>query len=209
MKRKGLIFLVLAVLVLGGVAWFNAAPLKRLAYAGAGRDNWQQPARVVEALALRPGDRVADIGAGGGYFTFRFAEAVGRDGKVFAIDVDPDMTRNISAEAAKRGLANIEAILAKPDSPGLAAESVDMIFLANTYHHLSNRTEYFRAVLPALRAGGRIVVVEFRQSGWLGKMVGHSSTEEDMQAEMKEAGYRLAARHTFLKRQHFLVFEKQ
>src|SRR6185503_21320138 len=98
------------------------------------RAEWQQPDRVVETLALRPGMAIADVGAGTGYFTRRFAAAVGARGKVLALDVEQGMLDELRRRAPDA--ANIETRRVAPDDPGLAAGSVDLVFVCNTGHHL-------------------------------------------------------------------------
>jgi ubiquinone/menaquinone biosynthesis C-methylase UbiE len=208
MRWKRILAVLVVVLALGAAAaWWNRAELKRLAYGtGASRDEWQQPDRVVEALGIQPGQRVADIGAGGGYFTFRFARAAGAEGKVYAVDVDADMTRIVEQQAATLGMRQVEAILAATDDPRLP-QAVDLVFVCNTYHHLSNRTDYFRRVRQALRPGGRLAIVEFtREGNWFVRTFGHSTGAETIRAELEAAGYRLAEQHDFLDQQSFLVF---
>lgn len=199
---------ILALVLAAGAAavWWNRPALRRAAYGqGAGRDAWQQPERVVETLGIKPGQRVADIGAGGGYFTFRFASAIGAEGMVYAVDVDPDMTGHIAEQAAARGIGNVEPILAAPDDPRLP-ESVDLVFLCNTYHHIQDRTAYFRRVRERLRPGGRLAIVEFRRDGnWFVRIFGHATRAETMRSELEAAGYRLAEQHDFLPQQHFLI----
>src|SRR5262249_6406020 len=97
----------------------GCASLKKWAYEGSGRDESQQPDRVVAALGITHGDRVADLGSGGGYFTFRLADAVGPNGKVYAIDIDPDMTELVARMAPDRGARNLEALPAEPGRPHL------------------------------------------------------------------------------------------
>lgn len=99
--------------------------VKQLAYSGPGRDRWQEPRDVIDALPVQPGGRVADIGAGAGYFTLRLARAVGDQGKVYAVDTDEDMAGLVAAEAEQRGLDNIETVLTPPDGPALPA-AVDL-----------------------------------------------------------------------------------
>jgi len=151
---------VLAALVLAG-----CAQLKQCAYEGFNRDEWQKPQAVIKSLELRPGTMVADLGAGGGYFTFKLARVVGAGGRVFAADVDPDMNDLIAAQAKKEGVANVETILAKPDDPLLPATGVDLIFTVNTYHHLENRVDYFSNLRRYLRPGGRIAIIELDGRG--------------------------------------------
>ncbi len=208
MRWKKALAILTAVVALGAaLAWWNRATLKRLAYGeGASRDEWQQPQRVLEALTLRAGDRVADLGAGGGYFTFRFAQAVGPEGRVYAVDVDPDMTRYLEKEAAARGLANVSAILAAPDDPKIP-EPVDLVFVSNTYHHIAKRTDYFRRLRRQLRPDGRLAIVEYSGSNnWFARTLGHKTDAVTIRSELEAAGYRLAAEHHFLPQQHFLIF---
>lgn len=195
--------MALALLVAGPAC----TALKRRAYAPADRDAWQQPARVVEALALAPGDRVADLGAGGGYFTFRLADAVGPGGRVLAVDVDDGMLSALARDAGERGVAQVEVVHAAPDDARLAPASVDLVFTSNTYHHLQDRVAYFERLAAALAPGGRVAIVEFRESpSWVGGH--HATSEEEIEREMTAAGYRRVARHDFLERQSFLVFER-
>jgi predicted methyltransferase len=174
---------------------------KRLAYEGFGRDEWQQPERVVADLALAPSAKVADLGSGGGYFTFRLARAVGPGGRVYAVDVDAGMNEHVADEAADQGLANVATVLAATDDPKLP-ERVDLLFTCNTYHHLENRAAYFRAVREHyLAPGGRLAIVEFKPEKF-----SHSTARETIDEEMTAAGFRLVKAFDYLDRQHFLVF---
>ncbi|MGH9794994.1 MAG: class I SAM-dependent methyltransferase [Candidatus Acidiferrales bacterium] len=205
--KKALTILAVLLALASALAWWNRATLKRLAYGeGASRDEWQQPHRVLEALALRPGDRVADIGAGGGYFSFRFARAVGPEGRIYAVDVDRDMTTHMEKEAAARGLRNVSAILAAPDDPKIP-EPVDLVFVSNTYHHITNRTEYFRRLRRQLRPDGRLAIIEYSgNNNWFARTFGHKTDASTIRSELEAAGYRLAEEHHFLPQQHFLIF---
>jgi predicted methyltransferase len=174
------------------------------------RDQYQKPAEVIQALGLKPGMVVADLGAGSGYFTRRFVEAVTETGKVYAIDVEPEALKHV-----KDGIEHMhipytaEFILAPPDNPKLPFESVDLIFLCNVYHHLDDRTTYFTNVKSALKPGGRIAIIDFyhdERSGDLGFSKTHLVSRETVLAEMGQAGYRLLREHTFLPRQYFLEF---
>jgi len=183
--------------------------LKKCAYEGFGRDGWQQPEKVVQSLAIKPGDRIADLGSGGGYFTFRLSRAVGPTGKVYAVDVDKDMLEDLAERAKKDGYGNIEKILAKYDDPSLPESGVDLIFTSNVYHHIEARAKYFAEAAKYLRPGGRVAVVDFDGRHWSATFVGHTTPVELIKKEMDEAGYRLEREFDFLDRQSFLVFSKK
>jgi len=194
-------------LVAGLVFLASCTALKRYAYEGFGRDGWQKPDEVVAALALRAGDRVADLGSGGGYFTFRFSRAVGPAGKVYAVEVDRDMLEDFAERAKKDGYQNIEPILARYDDPLLPESGVDLIFTSNVYHHIEGRVKYFADAAKYLRAGGRIAIVDFDGRHWTA-IFGHTTPVELVKKEMEEAGYRLEREFDFLDRQAFLVFSR-
>jgi len=196
--RLALVLAALSLLLVGGC---NA--IQRFAYEGFDRDDWQQPDRVVAALALRPGDRVADLGAGGGYFTFRLAEAVGPEGRVMAVDVDPDMLAYIREESAERGLRQVVTVEAAPEQSNLPVDSVDLVFVSNTFHHLPDPPAYFARLRQALRPGGRVAVVELREGGF---PPGHFTSPEQVRADMAAAGYERVAHHDWLEKQSFQVF---
>ncbi len=197
---------LLALLPMAAVGCVEPATygaLKRFMYEEPGRGRWQQPDAVVTALALSAGDRVADLGSGGGYFTYRFAEAVGETGRVFAIDVDADLLAYVESQAQKRKLPQIEAVSAANTEPGIEVSSVDLVFLANVFHHLPEPEQYFANARKLLRPGGRIAVVEVSKS-WL--MSGHTTSAETIAEKMQAAGYALVERHAFLSRQSFQIF---
>jgi len=173
--------------------------IKRYAYSGIGRDSQQQPERVVAALALAPGAQVADLGAGGGYFTFRLADAVGPTGRVYAVDIDPDMLEYLADRVRDEGRANVEVVEAAPDDSRLPAASVDLVFLCNTYHHLSERVTYFEALRARLRPGGRVAIVEYRTGN-------HGTSPDLIRGELTRAGYAEVKEETFLSEQSFLIF---
>ena len=181
--------------------------LKRFSYEGFDRDAWQHPAEVVAALALPPGARVADLGAGGGYFTFRLAQAVGPEGRVYAVDVDRDMIDYLRARAADEGAANVQTIEAAAEDPLLPGGTIDLVFTCNTYHHLPDRVAYLQRLRPALAPGGRVAVIDYTSHGsWFAWLFGHGTPPEEIRAEFAAAGYHVVATHGFLPRQSFQVF---
>jgi arsenite methyltransferase len=186
--------------------WAGCAALKQCAYEGSSRDDWQQPKRVIQSLQIHPGQTLADLGAGSGYFTFRLAQAAGPSGKVYAIDVDPDMTELVTKKAKQRGAENVEVILAKPQDPMLPERSIDLVFSANTYHHIDNRVSYFARLRKVLRPEGRLAVIDYDRRSWWTGLLKHYTPSEFIRREMEQAGYRLVREFDFLDRQSFLLF---
>lgn len=169
------------------------------------RDAWQMPARVIEALALKPGQKVADIGAGTGYFSVRLARAAAAP-TVFAVDLEPAMVAHLAKRAAAEGLANMRAVQASAGSPNLP-EPVDVVLVVDTYHHIPNRPAYFAALKSTLTAGGRLAIVDFRKGvGGDGPPEAFRFTPEQISGELAEAGFVLDRQHDFLPRQVFLVY---
>jgi predicted methyltransferase len=164
------------------------------------RDAWQKPHEVVEALRLKPGEVVADIGAGTGYFTRRF---VRHGAKVLAVDVEEALFQ----EHWKGGDANVTKVLAKMDDPMLPVGGVDTVFFCNVVHHLDGRAAYFAKVRKALKPEGRVVVLDFHKRELpVGPPPGMKISREEMVKEWEAAGFRLAAEQTFLPNQYFLEF---
>jgi cyclopropane fatty-acyl-phospholipid synthase-like methyltransferase len=127
------------------------------------RDAWQQPDRVVTALAITPGMTVADVGAGTGYFEKRLSTAVGASGRVLAVDVEPDMIRYLKERAAKENTPNVEPRLATPEDAALGTAAVDRILIVDTWHHIPEREAYAKKLAAALKPGGFVLVVDFTQ----------------------------------------------
>jgi len=172
-------------------------------------DPKNKPDKILEALALQQGQMVADIGAGGGYFSLRFAEAVGKNGRVFAVDTNPNFLEFIKNSAKEKGLDNVETVLIAADNPTLPKKSIDLIFMRNVSHHLQNRVEYFRRLKCGLKLDGRVAIIEYRASGGrfsFHRKFGHYVPKETIIAEMKDAGYRLEKDLDFLPEQSFMIF---
>ncbi len=206
MKRfaRRLGFVIALVLALPGT---GCGAGKRYAYEGSGRDEWQRPDAVIALLGIGPGDRVADLGAGGGYFTFRLAEAVGRSGRVYAVDVDDDMTDFLTERARELGAANVEVVRGELGDPKLPDGEIDLVFVCDTYHHIADRPAYFRRVLVDLAPSGRVAVVEYdERGGGFVRTFGHYTPPDAIEREMREAGYKRIAVHEILPRQSFQIF---
>jgi SAM-dependent methyltransferase len=168
------------------------------------RDAWQKPHQVIQALALKPDSRVADLGAGTGYFSARLANMLSK-GRVYAVDIEPDMVRFLAERAKRENLHNLVAVQGKPDDPSLP-EKVDVILLVDVYHHIEDRTRYFRKLGQSLRPGGRIAIVDFTLDSPQGPPPAARVAPGTVKAEMTAAGHTLAAEHRFLPYQYFLVF---
>jgi ubiquinone/menaquinone biosynthesis C-methylase UbiE len=116
---------------------------------------------IVKAMGLKPGMAVADIGAGTGLFTRLFADRVGPEGKVFAVDISPPFLAHIASEAKKRGQSQVQTVQGTQDSSNLPADSIDVAFLCDTYHHIEHPGRVLASIRRALRPGGRLVVIDF------------------------------------------------
>jgi ubiquinone/menaquinone biosynthesis C-methylase UbiE len=168
------------------------------------RDQWQMPERVIQALNLQPGQSVADIGAGTGYFSVRLARAVPA-GTVYAVDIEPSMLAHIRKRAEAEHLKNIVAVQAAANGPNLP-QPVDVVLIVDTYHHLPNRVAYFQHLKKSLKPSARVAIVDFRKDSPEGPPVEFRFTAEQIENEMRQAGFQVDARHDFLPRQHFLTF---
>ncbi len=169
------------------------------------RDEWQKPHEVIKALALKPDAVVADIGAGTGYFSARLANML-REGKVYAVDIEPDMVKYLSERAKREALPNMMAVAGAPGDPQLPAKA-DLVLLVDVYHHIDERQRYFDKLRGALKPGGRVAVIDFRLDSPEGPPKASRIAPERVKSEMAKACYVLAKEHGFLPRQYFLVFE--
>ena len=171
------------------------------------RDAWQKPHQVIEALALKPDAVVADLGAGTGYFSVRLARMVPK-GRVYAVDVEPDMVKYLKERAAREKLEHMIALAAAPGDARLPAKA-DLVLLVDVYHHIGERERYFRSLADSLKPGGRLAVIDFRLDSKRGPPRDARVAPQRVKAELKAAGYTLAAEHAFLPDQYFLVFARR
>jgi ubiquinone/menaquinone biosynthesis C-methylase UbiE len=162
------------------------------------------PARVIEALNLAPGQIVADVGAGTGYFTVRLAASPAKP-KVYAVDIEPSMVEHVRHRAMHDGLKNVEAVLAASDRTNLP-EPVDLVLIVDTYHHLPRRVSYFKALRAVMRPGARLAIIDFRKGAPSGPPEEFRFTPAQISAELADAGFSLETTHDFLPRQIFLVY---
>jgi len=176
---------------------------------GPDREDWQQPDRIMDALRIGEGSVVADLGAGGGWFTIRLARRVGPNGRVYAEDVQPQMIEAISRRVQREGLRNVVPRLGTHDDPKLPERGVDVVLMVDTYAEVEARVALLRNVARALTADGRIGIINFKKDGGgpgpaMDERVGAAEVIRDAQA----AGLQLHSRETFLRYQYFLVFER-
>jgi len=174
------------------------------------RDTWQKPAELVAALQLPAGATVVDLGAGTGYFERYLSRAVGADGSVLAVEVEPNLVVFLRDRAERDGLANVTPVLASFDTPRLPRAAADLILIADTYHHLDHRRRYLPLLTRGLRPGGRIAVVDWKP-GQLpqGPEPSHKLAAEKVIAEMKEAGLALVAQPDILPYHYVLIFHTE
>jgi SAM-dependent methyltransferase len=168
------------------------------------RDEWQLPGRVIDALALAPGQVAADIGAGTGYFTVRLAKAAARP-KVYAVDIEMAMVDYVRQRAAREGLTQVVAVQGSATGANLP-EPVDVVLVVDTYHHIPNRPAYFRELRKSMKPSARLAIIDFRKGAPSGPPEEFRFTPEQITAELKQAGFSLHAQHDFLPRQLFLVY---
>lgn len=174
------------------------------------RAAWQRPDRVIEALGIRPGDHVVDLGSGEGYFLPYLVEAVGPGGHVTAVDVDRAVIDALEAKVAAEGWRNVSVVMGAFDDPGIPDGSVDLVLLVNTYHHIEDRPGYFSRLRTDLRPAGRVSIVEPNEelTGILALALdeGHETAIGNLHEEMGRAGYREVERFEFLPVQIFAVY---
>ncbi len=172
------------------------------------RDAYQKPHEVISALNLKEGEVVADLGAGSGYFTFRLAHHVGDTGRVYAVDVSPDMILHLNRRIRDLDVKNVVTILAAPDDPLLADASMDRFFICDTWHHIEHHDRYLALLKKMLKPGGQIVMVDFKKIETpVGPPMAMRIKRDDLVKEMERNGFSLVQEHTFLPYQYFLVFK--
>ena len=174
------------------------------------REKEERPARLMKALDLKPGAAVADIGAGSGYYTFRLANAVGPKGKVYAVDIQKEMLALIRQRMRAGKVENVEPVLGTISDPKLPEGRVDLILLVDVYHEFSHPFEMTRAMVKALKPGGRLVFVEFRlEDPKVPIKLVHKMTERQVLKEMAPHPLRHVKTVGTLPWQHVVIFEKK
>lgn len=164
--------------------------------------------KVISTLALKPGAVVADIGSGGGYFTMRFAEEVGLDGRVYAADKNEKFLDYIKNQARKNQMTNVKTVLVDENGLKLPENGCDIIFLRNVVHHIEDRKSYFANLKRFLKPEGRVVIIDYKKRKTMNfiSWMGHYVEEDDIKQTMRNAGYELVEKYNFLSEQSFTVY---
>lgn len=174
------------------------------------REAFQKPDEVMKALALKPGERVADVGAGSGYFTLRLARAVGPKGLVLAVDVNADILAFLEGRLKEAGLGNTRTVVVPKDDPRLPPAGLDTVFMVDTLHYVGDRAAWLKKVRAGLAPGGRIVVIDYipkspEERPW-GPPPEQKMSREEVDAAMAEAGLVPVKVHDFLPEQFFVEY---
>jgi len=184
----------------GGIEWLDRPE----------REEQEHPAKVLASLDLHPGDVVADLGAGSGYFTFRIAPKVGKTGKVLAVEIQDGMLKTLRARAAAIKATNVEVVSGSEIDPHLPASGVDLVLLVDVYHELAYPFEVMTRVREALKRGGRVAFVEYRKEDPAVRIKEvHKMSVEQLEREMNAVGLVHVRTVETLPLQHIAIFEKR
>ncbi|MGE5658034.1 MAG: class I SAM-dependent methyltransferase [Actinomycetota bacterium] len=172
------------------------------------REREEKPSQAVQALKLRPTDVVADIGAGTGYFSFRIAPLV-PEGKVLAVDIQPEMIQVLEFLKKEKEISNVEPILGNVSDPNLPPESVDLALMVDAYHEFEYPREMMTGIVKGLKPGGRVVLLEYRgEDPFVSIKPLHKMTQKQVKKEMAAVGLVWKETKDLLPQQHLMVFEK-
>jgi ubiquinone/menaquinone biosynthesis C-methylase UbiE len=173
------------------------------------REQEERPDKLLFALRLKKGEAVADIGAGSGYITFRMAGRVGPTGKIYAVDIQPEMLAIIRKRMKERNIANVVPVQGAEKDPKLPANAVDTILMVDVYHEFEYPWEMTKAMIAALKPGGRLVFVEYRKEDpTIPIKLVHKMTEEQVKKEMKPHPVTWVETLRLLPAQHIIIFKK-
>ncbi|MCU0553067.1 MAG: class I SAM-dependent methyltransferase [Leptolyngbya sp. Prado105] len=197
-----------------GKIYMNREIAQVMGHQGAGwlerssRETEEQPQKVISALQLKPDSVVADIGAGTGYFSFRIAPQIPQ-GKVYAVDVQPEMLEILNDLKGEKKIANVEPILGSETSPNLPENSVDLALMVDAYHEFEYPQEMIAGIVRSLKLKGRVVLVEYRGENPFVMIKGlHKMTQKQVRQEMSVAGLQYVETRNGLPQQHIMIFEK-
>ena len=192
----------------------HRVPAEFMSYLGADwleraeRVDEEQPERVLDAMGLRAGDVVADVGCGSGYYARRIARRVQPGGRVYCEDIQPEMLDIMRARADDEGVTGIEPVLGTPTDPRLPADAIDWVVIADVYHEMSEPEPMLAGIRDALAPGGRVALLEYRVEDGSGDNIkaDHTMSVRQVLAEWRAAGFELVELHDFLPSQHLFFF---
>lgn len=174
------------------------------------REAWQKPDQVMDALHIAEGTAVADIGAGGGWFTMRLARRVRQSGRVYAVDVQRLMKEAIERRVEREGLGNVTVVLGEEDDPRLPADALDAVLIVDAFPEMADPVVLLRNVARALKPRGRIGIIDYREGeGGPGPEPPDRVPPSVVIAQAAAAGLKLIDQHKFLPYQYFLIFGRQ
>ena len=179
---------------------------------GESREIFVHHERIVREVGLRPGQDVADVGAGTGLFTLPFAKVVGDAGRVYAVDILREFLWNIDRRAHAAEISNVTPVLCSEKSVELPPRSVDVVFVCDTYHHFEYPQNSLASIHRALRPDGELIVIDFERIPGKSRewVLGHvRAGEEVFTREIEEAGFERVERKMFLDENYFLRFKKR
>jgi precorrin-6B methylase 2 len=187
------------VMGVGGADWLDRGE----------RESEENPEAALDAIGIKPGMTVADVGAGTGYMTLKMARRVGPSGKVYAEDVQPEMLQRLRKNAAEAKLSNIQTVLGGEADPKLPANTLDLILLVDVYHEFSQPQRMLRKMREALKADGRLVLLEYRKEDpSIPIRAEHKMSVQEVKLETEAEGFHLDQTLETLPRQHILILTK-
>lgn len=183
----------------GGIPWLDRPE----------REDEEKPTKVIEALELKGGEVIADVGAGSGYFTFRLAPKVGDQGKVLAVEIQDEMLAELKKRIEKNRVTNVETVKGTESDPKLPEAGVDLVLMVDVYHEIAFPYEVMTAIRKALKPGGRVVFVEYRKEDpKVAIKEVHKMSEEQLKKEMSVVGLEYVKTVGTLPLQHIAIFAR-
>jgi ubiquinone/menaquinone biosynthesis C-methylase UbiE len=167
----------------------------------------QPPDKVMDAMGVKPGMIIGEVGAGNGRYAVKMAERVGPTGKIYANDISLGKINYLNRRCKRDGITNIETIQGTVTEPKLPKGKMDIVYLINTYHHLDKPVELMKNIIPALKPDGRLVLIEHETEKSGGDMDGHSTPKKTVLKQLHEAGYKLERIETFLELDNIYIFQ--
>jgi len=168
------------------------------------RDSWQQPEKIMDTIGVKPGMTIGEPGAGEGYFTFKLSGRVGKNGKIYANDIEKKKLEKIQKICNEKGIKNITTILGKQDDPLFPNHQLDMVVMVYVFHHLKNPVAFLANVKPSLKDGANLVIVE-RDPKKYADASNHFMKKEAVLDIIKQADYTVTKIATFLPRDNIYI----